>query len=139
MASSGYGETISVPTPEASADTEMPTTPLEPIGELYAALRRAKERGTYMEGAVLRLTAGGVRTIVAEGEIVASGPVTSVEVRQLLAGGANDYYSTRYESAYCIYQPNAYQTATVWYQSDESLAVKLQLARMFGVTKYMLA
>ena len=38
-------------------------------------------------------------------------------------------YSDRYESAYCIYEPNAYQTATVWYQSEESMAAKLQLAK----------
>ena len=33
---------------------------------------------------------------------------------------------------------NSYQTATVWYQSEESLAAKLQLARLFGVTRYMM-
>lgn len=139
VTASGYSEEITAATPEATTDTEMPTTPLEPMAELYTALRKANERGAYMEGAVLRLTAGGVRTIVAEGEIVSSGPVTAAEVKKLLADGANTYYSSRYESAYCMYHPNAYQTATVWYQSDESLAVKLQLARMFGVTKYLLA
>lgn len=51
--------------------------------------------------------------------------------------GTRTYYSTRYESAYCIYQPNAYQTATVWYQSQESQAAKLRLARLFGVTRYI--
>ena len=47
-------------------------------------------------------------------------------------------YSTRYESAYCIYQPNEGQTAAVWYQSAQSLSAKLQLARLFGVTQYIL-
>ena len=37
-----------------------------------------------------------------------------------------------------IYAPNAYQTATVWYQSEESMAAKLRLARLFGVTRYVL-
>ena len=92
----------------------------------------------YMEGAILNLTAGGIRTIVANGEIVESAPVTAEEVKELLAGGANDYYSTRYESAYCIYQPNEGQTAAVWYQSAQSLSAKLQLARLFGVTQYIL-
>ena len=138
VSAGAYGEQIAVAAPEAVPGGEMPATPLEPIAELYAALRRARAKGMYMEGAILNLTAGGIRTIVANGEIVESAPVTVEEVKELLAGGANDYYSTRYESAYCIYQPNAYPTATVWYQSEESMAAKLQLARMFGVTKYSL-
>ena len=63
---------------------------------------------------------------------------TAQEVRELLDSGANDYYSTRYESAYCIYQPNEGQTAAVWYQSAQSLSAKLQLARLFGMTQYIL-
>ena len=53
--------------------------------------------------------------------------------------GVNTYYSDRYECAYCIYQPSPGQTATVWYQSDESMEAKLQLARLFGVTRYFMA
>ena len=37
-----------------------------------------------------------------------------------------------------MYDPNAYQSATVWYQSDESMAAKLQLAKLFGVTHYVM-
>ena len=48
------------------------------------------------------------------------------------------FYSEGYQSAYCVYAPNAYQSATVWYQSEESMAAKLQLARLFGVTRYVL-
>ena len=58
--------------------------------------------------------------------------------RRLEREDVNTYFSERYQSAYAIYQPNAYQTAVVWYQSDESLAAKLQLARLFGVTRYTL-
>ena len=55
------------------------------------------------------------------------------EVKELLAGGANDYYSARYESAYCIYQPEEGRTVVAWYQNEAGMAAKLQLARMFGV------
>ncbi len=48
------------------------------------------------------------------------------------------FYSEQYQSAYCIYPPNAYQISYIWYQSDESMAAKLQLAKLFGVTRYVL-
>lgn len=134
----GYGELLVIPTPEATLDTEMPATPPEPMAELYAALRKARLDGLYMDGLILRLTAGGIRTVVSEGEIAESGPITTAEVRELLDSGVNDYYSTRYESAYCIYQPDESQTAVVWYQNEVSMAAKLQLARMFGVRRYTL-
>ena len=94
----------------------------------------------YMSGVVLVLCAGGVRTIVSnEGKIVSSEKITESQVKRVFERyNAREYYSERYESAYCVYEPNYYQTVTVWYQSEESLAVKLQLARMFGVTNYVL-
>lgn len=130
---------IRIATPAANEKTEIPTTPLEPIAELYAALRKLKDSGGDVRRAVLCLNGGGVRTLVSGGKIVESTPISAAEVEKLLVGGGvRTYYSARYESAYCIYAPNEYQTATVWYQSSESLAAKLQLARLFGVTKYML-
>ena len=131
---------IAVQTPKADPGDDMPTTPLEPLADLYNALRQLKDRGTDMSRTALRLTAGGVRTITSGGRIVSSEAVTHREVEKILAmDGVNVYYSDRYECAYCIYQPKAGQTATVWYQSGESTAAKLQLARLFGVTKYYLA
>ena len=118
----------------------MPTTPLEPISELYAALREMKESGQNMSEMVLALCGGGVRTITStSGEIMTSVVISAEEVSEILArSDVRVYYSQRYESAYCVYEPNDYQTVTVWYQSAESLAIKLQLARMFGVVNYVL-
>lgn len=131
---------ISVATPMAHEGTEMPITPLEPLTDLYAALRRMKAGGDNMEKTALRLAAGGVRTLTdQEGEITDSGSLTADQVKEILSGaGVETYYSDQYESAYCIYQPNEYQTATLWYQSAASLDAKLQLARLFGVTRYVL-
>lgn len=131
---------VSVETPQAQEGTELPETPLEPITQLYEALRAAKESGQDMSEVVLILTAGGVRTLLSSsGDIVASDAVTADQVKRILTmPDVRIYYSQRYESAYCVYSPNFYQTVTVWYQSDESLAVKLQLARMFGVVNYIL-
>ena len=138
MSSTAGYTRITVDTPEADASQELPTTPLEPLADLYDALRTLKNSGGDMTRAVLCLTAGGVRTVVSGKQIVSTDTLTAAEVAEILAKeGTRTYYSTRYESAYCIYQPNAYQTATVWYQSQESQAAKLRLARLFGVTRYI--
>ena len=132
-------QTVSVPTPEPKPGEELPTTPLEPLTDLYDLLRRMKLSGADMGQAVLRLAEGGVRTVIANGTVVSRDTLNAQEVAELLGRpGVNEYYSTRYESAYCIYQPNEGQTAAVWYQSAQSLSAKLQLARLFGVTQYIL-
>ena len=132
--------TVTVSTPEPEPDAELPTTPLEPLTELYDTLRKLKNSGADMENAVLCLTAGGQGTVVTDqGEILSSDKLTAQEVEEVLAQeGVNTYYSARYECAYCIYAPREGQTVVVWYQSEEGLAAKLQLARLFGVTQYVL-
>lgn len=132
---------ISIATPTAKSGDEMPVTPLEPLPELYAALRRMKNNGEDMSKAALQLMAGGVRTITDAGgnPIAASTLISAKEVQEVLARkDAKTFYSAQYESAYCLYAPNAYQSAAVWYQSDESMAAKLQLAKLFGVTHYVM-
>ena len=110
----GY-RTINVSTPLAQAGTEVPITPLEPLPELYATLRRMKNAGEDMSRAALRLMAGGVRTLTDAGGNLIGGsePVSAKEVQEILARkDVNTFYSEQYDSAYCIYAPNAYQTAT---------------------------
>ena len=130
---------LSVPTPAAKDSQQLPTTPLEPTGELYAALRALKNGGTDMSTVALELTAGGVQTLWANGRILQSDVLTAEAVAEVLERtDTRTYYSDRYDSAYCIYRPNGYQSAALWYQSEESMAAKLQLARLFGVTHYVL-
>ena len=141
LSSAGERRLITISTPIAQEGDEMPITPLEPLPELYATLRRMKNSGDDMSQTALRLMAGGVRTITDAGGNPVSGSelISAKEVQKLLEGkDVTTYYSGRSESAYFIYHPNAYQTAAVWYQSDESMAAKLQLARLFGVTNYVL-
>mgnify|MGYP003294746545 CR=1 FL=1 len=112
-----------------------------PAAQSYnEALRDLKESGQDMSRVVLCLTAGGVRTVQTnQGWTISTSIVDEEEMTRILGQyGLRLYYSERYESAYCVYSPNIYQSATVWYQSERSLAVKLQLARLFGVTNYML-
>lgn len=131
---------VRVAAPAATETTELPTTPLEPASELYLALQALKNSGADMTRAVLCLASGGVRTLTDKsGSILASDTLTASQVDAALrSASARLYYSDRYDSAYCIYAPNGYQTATVWYQSERSQSAKLQLARLFGVTRYLL-
>lgn len=133
------GETlIRLPTPPAEAGQAIPITPLEPIAELYDALRTWKRQGTGE--AALCLTGGGIQTLNGENGKFISTPLTAQEVEAILTKeGTRDYYSDRYESSYCIYTTDNLQTATVWYQSRRSQEAKLRLARLFGVTKYTLS
>ena len=135
----GY-RAVTIETPAAQEGDELPTTPLEPLTELYNTLRQLKNSGTEMDQVVLCLTEGGVRTVRSpDGLIESTDQLTAQQVEELLqTEGVNTYYSDRYESAYCLYQTVAGHTAVVWYQSMDSLAVKLQLARLFDVTHYIL-
>lgn len=136
---SAVGEELRVDTPAPMEGDELPTTPLEPISDLYTALRKMKESGKDMRHVTLCLTEGGVRTTSSpQGAIISSDTVSASEMNWVLQrSDVRIYYSERYESAYCVYTPNSYQTVTIWFQNNESLAVKLQLARLFGVTNYM--
>lgn len=137
LAYAGNYDEVSVATPKANPEDQLPTTPLEPLAELYNTLRELKDAGTDMSHLALRLTAGGVRTVVADGAIVSSEAITARQVSEILAmDGVRTYYSDPYQCAYCIYRPAAGQEATVWYQSSEGTAAKLQMARLFGVTRY---
>lgn len=131
---------LQIPTPQAQAGDELPTTPLEPLPELYLALRELQDSGADMSRVALRLTAGGVRTVTSGTKIVSTETLTAKEVEKILAmDGTNTYYSARYECAYCIYSYGPTEEATLWYQTQEGMTAKLQLARLFGVTHYYMA
>ena len=135
LSAAGDYRLITISTPIAQAGDEMPITPLEPLPELYATLRRMKTGGDDMSGAALRLMAGGVRTITDAGgsPVAGSELISAKEVQKVLENkDAAASYSERYESADWIYAPNAYQTATVWDQSEERMAAQLRLARLFA-------
>ncbi|MDE7221374.1 MAG: S-layer homology domain-containing protein [Oscillospiraceae bacterium] len=140
LAAAGQYQLITIATPMAQAGDEMPITPLEPLADLYATLRRMKNNGEDMSRYALRLMAGGVRTLTDGGGNLIGGSelISAKEVGDVLAGkDVETFYSEQYQSAGCTYAPNAYQTAYVWYQSEESMAAKLQLAKLFGVTRYV--
>ena len=139
LTDAGSRRTITVETPTVEEGAEFPTTPLEPVTALYDALRELKSSGADMGQAVLCLTAGGVRTLMSGKRILDTAPVSAQEVEEILAKkDVRTYLSPLYDSAYCIYQANSYQTGILWYQSPESLEAKLCLARLFGVNNYLM-
>ena len=137
LAYAGSYDQIKIDTPQAVPGDELPTTPLEPMMELYSALRQRRDSGADMKRVVLCLTSGGIRTTTEADGTLSSTPITAKDVEAILArDDVKLYYSDRYECPYCIYTTEEGQEATLWYQSDESLAAKLQLARLFGATRY---
>ena len=140
LTETGAAVTLRVDTPKAVEGEDLPTTPLEPAGALYDKLVALKESGQNMAEVVLVLQAGGVRNIVEQDTgVLTTDQVSAETVSEILSHDTvKTYYSKRYESAYCVYETGNNQRVTIWYQSAESLAVKLQLARMFGVIRYVL-
>ena len=72
-----------------------PITPLEPLPELYATLRRMKTGGDDMSGAALRLMAGGVRTITDAGgsPVAGSELISAKEVQKVLENNRYGWYT----------------------------------------------
>ena len=133
----GSRTVLTVPTPEPSAETAVPTTPLEPMEELYRTLRHQKQQGTDLSQTALHFASGGVATVTQGSEILSSRAISQREVEGYLnRSGVRTYYSQPYQCAYLVYTSGA-TTTTVWYQTEESIQAKLELCRLFGVTHYI--
>ena len=133
----GY-EVISVEIPEPTPETAIPTTPLESLPELYQALKTYFDNGGTAENAAVQLSEGGVATATRGSKIVSSRPISQREVEGYLSrSGVKTYYHDTSACAYLIYTSGTTQT-TVWYQTEESLATKLALCCLFGITNYIL-
>lgn len=135
----GDGYTLlTVETPAPSAETTVPTTPLEPLDALYEVLRDARSSGADLSQVAVVFSAGGVATVTSGSAIESSQIISASQVeRYLQRDDVHTYYSTVYACSYLTYT-NGSRTTTVWYQSPESLQAKLALCRLFGVTHYVL-
>ena len=129
---------VSIATPRPSVTTSIPTTPLESMESLYSILRRYHEAGTDMSKIAVVFTAGGVATTTEGSKILSTETISASAVKSYLASsGARTYYSDQHQCAYLILTDDD-TTITIWYQSPESQAAKLQLCRLFGVNHYIL-
>ena len=133
----GSRPVVTVPAPEASPDTPIPATPLEPVEALYMALRQQKEAGADLSELAVSFASGGIATVTRGSEIQSSRAISRREVEGYLSrAGVKTYYSAAYQCAYLVY-PSGSTTTTVWYQTEESVRAKLALCRLFGVTHYI--
>ena len=130
---------LTVPSPEASAETAIPTTPLEPFNDLYDALKAQRSAGTEMSRVAVVLSSGGIATTVQGSRIVSSRSVSQSTVEDYLEDrDTHVYYSEAYQCAYLTAAESAGRSVTIWYQNEESMAAKLLLCRLFGVNAYVL-
>ncbi|MBR4869398.1 MAG: hypothetical protein IKU12_01305, partial [Oscillospiraceae bacterium] len=117
----------------AHEDTEgaIPMCPATPLEEVYHAVMLLKEAGGAGKMMLYITTDADVwysyTTSYRKGE-----SVTAAEIKKLLEGNAESYYSTRYASAY-LTVPNGAGHKVVWYENAASVASKTQLLRMMGV------
>ena len=138
MSRTGY-TLLTVPSPEATAETAIPTTPLEPFSDLYDALKAQRAAGTDMSQVAVVLTDGGIVTTVQGSRIVSSKSISKAEVEAYLEDrDTNVYYSDTYQCAYLTAEESGGRTVTVWYQDEQGMQAKLLLCRLFGVNAYVL-
>ena len=90
-----------------------------------------------MSRLVLVLSDGGWETVTRGPVIVSTHEVSAEQVEKYLQqSDVTTHYANQYESGYLTFG-RGIDAVTVWYQSEKSLAAKLQLARLFGVTLYI--
>ena len=126
---------VRISSPAPTAETAIPSTPLEPMEEMYKVLHAYKVAGTDMNKLSLILTAGGIATATQGSRIMSSETISKAAVDAYLAEtNVKTYYSEQHQSAYLTRG----SSLTVWYQNEASLSAKLQLARLFGINHYIL-
>ena len=130
---------LTVPSPEPTADTAVPATPLEPFNDLYDALKAQRATGTDMSQVAVVLTSGGIATTTQGSRILSSRSIAREEVEEYLEDSdTRVFYSEVYQCAYLTVEESGGRTVTVWYQNQEAIEAKLLLCRLFGVNSYLL-
>ena len=109
-----------------NTDTVIPTAPVDPVEEIYYALSSLKE----IDNLTLMLTTEGS----AWRQKRQAESLTGQELEQLLAEGAQRYYSDRFQCAYLRTENGL----TVWYLDEEAAAHRLQLMGLMGVDSFCL-
>ncbi|WP_295581304.1 S-layer homology domain-containing protein [uncultured Oscillibacter sp.] len=107
-----------------------PTSPLEPLEEVYYALDRLRGTVAPEKLTLLLTTTAAVWTDGKRGA-----PVSGAAAAGLLAaGGLGSYYSSRYACAY-LSGTVAEKETVVWYLDGRSAAERADLAAFFGVNQ----
>ena len=137
LAGDGYTP-LRVDHPEASVETPVPTTPVEPFQDLYDTLKAWQAAGTDMSTVAVVLTGGGVATTTQGSRIVSTEEISRAEVEDYLERtNTKVYYAEGDQCAYLVSNANG-RTVTVWYNDEAAMEAKLLLCRLFGVDHYIL-
>lgn len=111
----------------------IPTTPLEPLEEIYYALALLKGQIDPAKCSLWLTTTGLTRKGSRDGA------VTAEAICDLLAQPeTEEYYSARYAEAYLIRTVNKSTTA-VWYHDQRAVEARVRLCAFFGVEEVCLS
>lgn len=113
-----------------------PTTPPEPLEEVYYALCKLTEQ-VSPEKLSLSLTTTAAAWVDSGKGYQPGGELPVQELEALLEDGQT-YYSERYQAAYGLSEERG-RTTAVWYLNADAAAERVQLARLLGVTHVTLS
>ena len=127
--------------PQSYVGTGNTDSPLTPIAQVYEALRDITDPETGVEDVsrvalALSFNSAGFR-IDEAGRLLDTTiyrPGTATLAQRLAQPDTVVTYSEKYRNPYALYTGDDGARYKVWYEDSRSVADKLQLARMFGVT-----
>ncbi|MPM23073.1 hypothetical protein SDC9_69536 [bioreactor metagenome] len=116
-------------------------TPLTPLSEVYYALRSITDPMTGVQDTskvALAVSFNTEQWQLQDGKVINSIPYhpdTESVYQRLIDDRTTMNYSTQYDNAYLTFSDESGGTQNVlWYEDERSIAAKLDLAKMFGVT-----
>lgn len=127
---------------QATADGGFTTTPVSPFEEVYYALRMATDSQTGVQdlnklvlGLSVSNTAGWTLENGKVTNLTANHPAMDTILKRMAQPDTKITYSETYRNPYMTYTDDSGKTNILWYENEQSLQDKIDLAHMFGVTE----
>lgn len=124
--------------PQDVMDSGFTTTPVTPFDEIYYALKTITDDITGVADknkVVLGISMSNIGWTVVDGQITNSrgNTYSYSEIADMIDDGAEVKYSDKYKNPYLIYDSDDGKEI-VWYENSRSIADKVKLAEMLGVS-----
>ncbi|MBS7221214.1 MAG: S-layer homology domain-containing protein [Clostridiales bacterium] len=124
--------------PQDVMDSGFTTTPVTPFDEVYYALKTITDDITGVANknkVVLGISMSNIGWTVVDGQITNSrgNTYSYSEIADMIDDGAEVKYSDKYKNPYLIYDSDDGKEI-VWYENSRSIADKVKLAEMLGVS-----
>lgn len=127
---------------QATADSGFTTTPVSPFEEVYYALRMATDSQTGVQdlnklvlGLSVSNTAGWTLENGKVTNLTANHPAMDTILKRMAQPDTKITYSETYRNPYMTYTDDSGKINILWYENEQSLQDKIDLAHMFGVTE----